>query len=78
MDLFKAFLRTVVAILVVVAGLLATVAMGAVAAVLFLIRRPRTSAGRGPRKHDRAIPRSAGEVIDVTATEVAVEPELRR
>ena len=75
MGLLKAFFRAVVAIFVVVAGFLAAVALGVVAALFLLFRRPRTSAGRVPGEQGRSIPKSAGDAIDVTATEVSADPE---
>ncbi len=75
MGLLKAFFRAIVAIFVVVVGLLVAMGLGIVAALFLLIRRPRLPAGRALGEQGRSIPKSAGDAIDVTATEVAADPE---
>jgi MFS superfamily sulfate permease-like transporter len=75
MGLLKAFFRAVIAIFVVVAGFLAAVTLGVVAALFLLIRRRRPSVGRVSGEKDRSISKSAGDAIEVTATEVSADPE---
>ena len=78
MGLIKAFIRGVIAIFVLLAGLVAAVFMGVVAVLYFLLRRPRparTPAGPAPENGARAIPNSSAEVIDVTATDVPADSE---
>ena len=75
MGLLKAFFRAVISIFVVVAGLVATLAMAAVAAILFMIGRSRAPAGRVAGERTRRLRRTAGDVIAVDATEVSADPE---
>lgn len=75
MDVLKAIVRVVVALFVVAAGLLATIALGLVAALFFLLRRPRPATARAAKSRGAPASNAAASVIEVTATEVSADPE---
>jgi hypothetical protein len=78
-QLIKAILSLLGAVLALFMGLMTVAAIAAVAAVYFVVQRLR---GHGrpanpPARPSRTRPAASGDVIDVTATEVRNEPPGR-